>query len=591
MARLPWPKPESGPEVEPGRPARTPRSDTAVPGRAGRPRRRRLRRPARRQLAALSAAGWPAGSRTLAGSGFRGVGSLLADVLADAAPRLRIRDAATLRAHHPGLSDDEIADTLVRNAARTTATFGAAVGALAAVEFAAPPTLLAAPVQLAAETLAVAAVEVKLIAELHEILGQPAQRQPAPSAGSAYLTSWIAAARPGSQGRRRRPVRRARLRRQARAAHDAGAPDRPQHVQAGAVPGRRGRRRRRQPPGHPVAGRQGRGRAARPAVLIFDVRERRVTFRAVPPPHSRPAPETPVEVLVQRLDPGVPLPAYALPGDAGADVVTTVDAELAPGERAVLPTGLALALPGGLRGLRAPPLRPRRALRHVAGQRARHDRLRLPRRGEGDRHQPRPGARRCGCPAATGSPSWCCRRSSGRCSAPVDALPESERGAGGHGSTGGHARLVGGGARRPGLSVGRASRATGGRDGARPARAQVGAGQDRRHPAVGDRAGAGHRAHHGTVRRADAPGRRAGAPGPRRAADPGGGGVEVRVDVDPEGRSSRPRCRTRGARRRSACSPRRARPGSGTRSEPRSAARSPARAAPRRRPRAASAPS
>ena len=54
-----------------------------------------------------------------------------------------------------------------------------------------------------------------------------------------------------------------------------------------------------------------------------------------------------MEVLVQRLDPGVPLPAYALPGDAGADVVTTVDAELAPGERAVLPTGLALALPDG----------------------------------------------------------------------------------------------------------------------------------------------------------------------------------------------------------------------------------------------------
>jgi dUTP pyrophosphatase len=67
----------------------------------------------------------------------------------------------------------------------------------------------------------------------------------------------------------------------------------------------------------------------------------------VPPSHVEPAPAAPVEVLVQRLDPGVPLPAYALPGDAGADVVTTVDAELAPGERAVLPTGLALALPEG----------------------------------------------------------------------------------------------------------------------------------------------------------------------------------------------------------------------------------------------------
>jgi dUTP pyrophosphatase len=54
-----------------------------------------------------------------------------------------------------------------------------------------------------------------------------------------------------------------------------------------------------------------------------------------------------VDVLVRRLDPGVPLPAYAHPGDAGADLHTTVDAELAPGERTLLPTGLAIALPDG----------------------------------------------------------------------------------------------------------------------------------------------------------------------------------------------------------------------------------------------------
>ena len=54
-----------------------------------------------------------------------------------------------------------------------------------------------------------------------------------------------------------------------------------------------------------------------------------------------------VDILVRRLDPGVPLPAYAHPGDAGADLHTTVDAELAPGERALLPTGLAIALPDG----------------------------------------------------------------------------------------------------------------------------------------------------------------------------------------------------------------------------------------------------
>ena len=55
----------------------------------------------------------------------------------------------------------------------------------------------------------------------------------------------------------------------------------------------------------------------------------------------------PVDVLISRLDPEVPLPGYEHPGDAGADLVTTVDATLAPGERALLPTGIALALPDG----------------------------------------------------------------------------------------------------------------------------------------------------------------------------------------------------------------------------------------------------
>lgn len=54
-----------------------------------------------------------------------------------------------------------------------------------------------------------------------------------------------------------------------------------------------------------------------------------------------------LNVAVRRLDPEVPLPAYAQPGDAGCDLVTTVDAEVAPGERVLLPTGLAIALPKG----------------------------------------------------------------------------------------------------------------------------------------------------------------------------------------------------------------------------------------------------
>lgn len=58
----------------------------------------------------------------------------------------------------------------------------------------------------------------------------------------------------------------------------------------------------------------------------------------------------PLEIAVRRLDADVPLPAYAREGDAGCDLVTTVDVELAPGERAVVPTGLSVAIPQGYAG-------------------------------------------------------------------------------------------------------------------------------------------------------------------------------------------------------------------------------------------------
>jgi dUTP pyrophosphatase len=53
------------------------------------------------------------------------------------------------------------------------------------------------------------------------------------------------------------------------------------------------------------------------------------------------------DVLIKRLDPGVPLPAYAHPGDAGADLTAAEDVELGPGQRALVRTGLAIALPAG----------------------------------------------------------------------------------------------------------------------------------------------------------------------------------------------------------------------------------------------------
>ena len=54
-----------------------------------------------------------------------------------------------------------------------------------------------------------------------------------------------------------------------------------------------------------------------------------------------------VQVLITRLDPELPLPRYAKGGDAGAAIVSRIDISLAPGERALVPTGIAIALPDG----------------------------------------------------------------------------------------------------------------------------------------------------------------------------------------------------------------------------------------------------
>ena len=54
-----------------------------------------------------------------------------------------------------------------------------------------------------------------------------------------------------------------------------------------------------------------------------------------------------MKVLITRLDPALPLPSYAKPGDAGADLYSRIDLDLAPGERALIPTGISIALPDG----------------------------------------------------------------------------------------------------------------------------------------------------------------------------------------------------------------------------------------------------
>lgn len=152
-------------------------------------------------------------------------------------------------------------------------------------------------------------------------------------------------------------------------------------------------------------------------------------------PSRTPGPE--LEIALVRLDPDLPLPSYALPGDAGADLRTTVDVELGPHERALVPTGVALALPPGYVGLVHP--RSGLAARHGlsvlntpgtidAGYRGEirvllvnHDPVTSLRLRRGDRIA-----------------QLVVQRHERARFVEVDRLPESERGSGGYGSTGGH---------------------------------------------------------------------------------------------------------------------------------------------------------
>jgi len=124
-------------------------------------------------------------------AGERSPGALLGDLLSAAAPRLPIRDGARLRHAFPGASEDEIADALVARAARVTSGIGAAVGGLSAAQWFAPPSLLALPLELGAETVLIAGVEVVLLGELHELYGRPATGD-ARARAAAYLASWTA---------------------------------------------------------------------------------------------------------------------------------------------------------------------------------------------------------------------------------------------------------------------------------------------------------------------------------------------------------------------------------------------------------------
>lgn len=108
----------------------------------------------------------------------------LADQIIMTAARVPVRDRAALQAHFPGLDPEEIADKLVTAAAHGTSVVGAGVGAAAMLPV--PPAM---PAELATEITGVAAIECKLIAELHELYGMPAPGT-ARQRTAAYLGAW-----------------------------------------------------------------------------------------------------------------------------------------------------------------------------------------------------------------------------------------------------------------------------------------------------------------------------------------------------------------------------------------------------------------
>jgi dUTP pyrophosphatase len=156
-----------------------------------------------------------------------------------------------------------------------------------------------------------------------------------------------------------------------------------------------------------------------------------------------PAVDVPsVSVAVRQLDPDLPLPSYAHPGDAGADLYAAAAAEIPPGERAVVPTGVAIELPPAYVGL----VHPRSGLAAKlgvtvlnapgtvdAGYRGEimvilvnHDPVSVAHISRGDRIA-----------------QLVVQRVERADFHRVDELGQTTRGAGRHGSTGGHAGLLG----------------------------------------------------------------------------------------------------------------------------------------------------
>jgi dUTP pyrophosphatase len=151
---------------------------------------------------------------------------------------------------------------------------------------------------------------------------------------------------------------------------------------------------------------------------------------------------TDVPVSVRRIDPDLPLPSYAHPGDAGADLMAAADVEIPPGGRTLVPTGIAIALPEGYVGL----VHPRSGLAARLGVTVLNAPGTVDAGYRGEilinlvNHDPETTAK-----IARGDriAQLVVQRVERAQFHVVDELPGSVRGEGGHGSTGGHAGVEG----------------------------------------------------------------------------------------------------------------------------------------------------
>jgi hypothetical protein len=116
-------------------------------------------------------------------------GKTMADLMFVIAPRITVRDLPALQAQYGGLTGPSLAGQVIRGASRNSAAVGGAVGALASAGELAPPYWVMLPVELVMETMFVAAIEIKMIGELHAIYGVPIEGT-SDERGRALLESW-----------------------------------------------------------------------------------------------------------------------------------------------------------------------------------------------------------------------------------------------------------------------------------------------------------------------------------------------------------------------------------------------------------------